>query len=345
MSVAHHNRSEPVDLVVRRFGTLCAGAGALLRAAPALRRRHRRHRRRQPQGRSARHDPRREHPCVPAACSNCPPRCAPAATVRSSCGRARPSISVGPDTLLEFPALEKRGGPIDRIVQPRGNAFYNIGKRDGRKLRIETPFLVGVVKGTQFNVAAQDDATTISLFEGLLEVRAADDSDVVDLQAGEIASRDRDGQRHSRPQDGGGKTPPVPKRSAGTGSGGGAPPPSAPAPPVVEAVHPTPASTPAPRSDSGDSLYAGRGPGQFERAVSAQRHRSRSQASTCGRERRFRSAVERNATHASVDLGLSVECRQRQRKRRNVDLGVSGNPVKGDSVNVDLGDSVDVGDR
>lgn len=99
------------------------------------------------------------------------------------------SVSVGPDTLLEFPALEKAGGPIDRIVQPRGNAFYSIGKRGPRKLRVETPYLVGVVKGTQFNVSAQDSKTTISLFEGLLEIRAADDSSVVDIKAGEIATR------------------------------------------------------------------------------------------------------------------------------------------------------------
>src|SRR5689334_17699367 len=98
------------------------------------------------------------------------------------------TVSIGPETLLEFPALEKRGAPVDRIVQPRGNAFYDIGKREGRKLRVETPYLVGVIKGTQFNVAAQEGSTTISLFEGRLEVRAADDSDVVDLKAGEIAS-------------------------------------------------------------------------------------------------------------------------------------------------------------
>ena len=99
------------------------------------------------------------------------------------------TVSIGPETLLEFPALEKRGAPIDRILQPRGNAFYDIGKREGRKLRVETPYLVGVIKGTQFNVAALDGATTISLFEGLLEVRATDDSDVIDLRAGEVASR------------------------------------------------------------------------------------------------------------------------------------------------------------
>jgi hypothetical protein len=101
------------------------------------------------------------------------------------------SVSVGPDTLLEFPALQEAGGPIDRIVQPRGNAFYSIGKRPGRKLRVETPYLVGVVKGTQFSVAARDDGTTISLFEGLLEIRAGDDSSAVDIHAGEIATRSR----------------------------------------------------------------------------------------------------------------------------------------------------------
>src|SRR4051794_31854759 len=101
------------------------------------------------------------------------------------------SVSVGPDTVLEFPPLAQRGGPIDRIVQPKGNAFYDIGKREGRKLRVETPYLVGVVKGTQFNVAASDETTTISLFEGLLEIRASDESSVVDITAGEVAARGR----------------------------------------------------------------------------------------------------------------------------------------------------------
>src|SRR5688572_14739290 len=134
------------------------------------------------------------------------------------------TVSVGPDTLLEFPALEKRGGAIDRVVQPRGNAFYSIGKREGRKLRVETPYLVGVVKGTQFNVAAQDDATTISLFEGRLEVRASDDSDVVDLNAGEIASRKRGDKSISVLIMDGGKAPPTgPRAPAGSSSGNGTP--------------------------------------------------------------------------------------------------------------------------
>ena len=120
------------------------------------------------------------------------------------------SVSVGPESLLEFPALASPGGSIDRIVQPRGTAFYSVGKRGGRKLRIETPFLVGVVKGTQFSVVAQDHATNISLFEGLLEVRSADDSDVIDLHAGEIAMRDRAATDISVMKMEAGVTPPVP---------------------------------------------------------------------------------------------------------------------------------------
>jgi hypothetical protein len=96
------------------------------------------------------------------------------------------------NTELEIPESAAADGLIERIIQIRGNAFYNIGKRPGTRLRVEAPYLVAVIKGTQFNVAAQDDSTTIALFEGHLEVRASDDSDVVDLDAGEIAIRRRD---------------------------------------------------------------------------------------------------------------------------------------------------------
>jgi hypothetical protein len=95
------------------------------------------------------------------------------------------------NTELEIPQSAAEDGLVERIIQIRGNAFYNIGKRSGTRLRVEAPYLVAVIKGTQFNVAAQDDSTTIALFEGHLEVHASDDSDVVDLDAGEIAIRRR----------------------------------------------------------------------------------------------------------------------------------------------------------
>lgn len=102
------------------------------------------------------------------------------------------TIAVAGRTELLIPESAAVDGLIERVVQISGNAFYNVGKRETRKLRVETPHLVAIIKGTQFNVAAQPDTTTIALYEGLLEVRAADDSDVVELHPGEIAIRRRD---------------------------------------------------------------------------------------------------------------------------------------------------------
>jgi hypothetical protein len=114
-------------------------------------------------------------------------------TIELRQGRTRASIA--PDTQIEIPTLGVRGKFVERIVQPRGNVFYDIAPRSGRKLRVETPYLVAVIKGTQFNVAAYEETTTVSLFEGRLEIWAADDSDVVQLNAGEIATRGRGDQR------------------------------------------------------------------------------------------------------------------------------------------------------
>ena len=106
--------------------------------------------------------------------------------------QATSTFAAAGNTELEIPFSAAQDGLVERIIQIRGNAFYSIGKRTGTRLRVEAPYLVAVIKGTQFNVAAQDDSTTIALFEGHLEVRATDESDVVDLDAGEIAIRRRD---------------------------------------------------------------------------------------------------------------------------------------------------------
>lgn len=103
--------------------------------------------------------------------------------------QANTTVAIAADTELELPATADRGAMFDRLIQSRGSAFYDVGKHGSRKLRVETPYLVAVIKGTQFNVVVQEDSSTISLFEGRLEVRAPDDSDVIDLNAGEIAIR------------------------------------------------------------------------------------------------------------------------------------------------------------
>lgn len=103
------------------------------------------------------------------------------------------TIGVGPDTELNFPASAQAGDPIERVTQPLGNAFYAVPPLGGRRLRVETPYLVAVIKGTQFNVAATADSSTISLYEGRLQVSATEGGiPPVELNAGEIAIRQRD---------------------------------------------------------------------------------------------------------------------------------------------------------
>jgi hypothetical protein len=105
--------------------------------------------------------------------------------------QAQTAITIAADTDIEIPAEAAEGQLIARIVQHRGNVFYDVAHREVGRLRVETPFLVAVIKGTQFNVAVQGDSTTISLFEGRLEILTPDLDETIQLDAGEIAVRSR----------------------------------------------------------------------------------------------------------------------------------------------------------
>jgi hypothetical protein len=103
-------------------------------------------------------------------------------------------ISVSANTAIEL--LDNPGsGILQRAVQDRGSAFYDIAPQGSNRFRVETPYLVAVIKGTQFNVTVGDDVSTISLFEGQLRIEAPDLGDSVDLSAGQIAQR-RKGDPH-----------------------------------------------------------------------------------------------------------------------------------------------------
>src|SRR5690606_9123715 len=96
-------------------------------------------------------------------------------------------FSIAPGTALEIPASADPASLIDLVIQSRGSVFYDVAPREANRLRVETPYLVAVVKGTQFNVAVQDEGTTVSLFEGRLGIETPDGADALDLEAGEIA--------------------------------------------------------------------------------------------------------------------------------------------------------------
>ena len=105
--------------------------------------------------------------------------------------QGRTLVRIAPDSDVEIPEAAAEGQLIARMIQHRGSAFYDVETRplEQLKLTVETPYLVAVVKGTQFNVAVVNDTTTISLYEGTLEIRTPDGLESIQLNAGEIAIR------------------------------------------------------------------------------------------------------------------------------------------------------------
>jgi hypothetical protein len=105
--------------------------------------------------------------------------------------QSKTAISIAPLSDVEIPEAARDGQLIARLIQHRGNVFYDVEPREPEKLRVDTPYLVAIVKGTQFDISAQADSTTIALFEGVLEVRDPEGNYVIELNAGEIAIRAR----------------------------------------------------------------------------------------------------------------------------------------------------------
>jgi hypothetical protein len=99
------------------------------------------------------------------------------------------TVSVASNTALEFYADAESGSLLQRVVQNQGSAFYDVAPRSSSKLRVETPYLVAVIKGTEFDVTIADETTSVALFEGQLQIEALDIAEVVQLVAGQIARR------------------------------------------------------------------------------------------------------------------------------------------------------------
>lgn len=92
-------------------------------------------------------------------------------------------VHIGPNSTVAIPDSGPSGGLVDRYLQSAGSALYNIQGRHGRPMSVETPYLVSVVKGTVFTVSVEENATSVTLMEGSLDVAAPDVSQHVLLKA------------------------------------------------------------------------------------------------------------------------------------------------------------------
>ncbi len=78
-------------------------------------------------------------------------------------------------------------GLVSRVKQWIGTVFYDV-ERQPDTFKVETPFLVSTVKGTQFTIVTTDEASFVTLKEGKLEVVDLESGDSQILNPGDIAS-------------------------------------------------------------------------------------------------------------------------------------------------------------
>ncbi len=78
-------------------------------------------------------------------------------------------------------------GLVSRVKQWIGTVFYDV-ERQPDTFKVETPFLVSTIKGTQFTIVTTDEASFVTLKEGKLEVVDLESGDSQILNPGDIAS-------------------------------------------------------------------------------------------------------------------------------------------------------------
>ena len=127
-------------------------------------------------------------------------------------------IRLTPNSRLVLPAEDE--GLMTVIRQSLGKIFFDIGPRPDRSFEVDAPYLVVLVKGTQFTVSANYLGDSVAVTEGTVEVRASAGGDASGtlIGAGQIASVGAGGSsigvESNEPSSGDG---------SGQGTGGGEP--------------------------------------------------------------------------------------------------------------------------
>jgi len=83
--------------------------------------------------------------------------------------QASSTLDIGPNSMLLIPDARAES---ENIIQTLGRVLYSVKPRKTRSFSVQTPYLVSVVKGTVFSVAIENEATSVSLMEGSVELVA-----------------------------------------------------------------------------------------------------------------------------------------------------------------------------
>jgi len=98
-------------------------------------------------------------------------------------------IRLAPNSRLVLPPDENEG-LLTVIQQSLGKIFFKVGPRPDRRFEVDAPYLVVLVKGTQFTITANDQGDSVAVTEGTVEVRttAGGNAEGALISAGQTAS-------------------------------------------------------------------------------------------------------------------------------------------------------------
>ena len=101
--------------------------------------------------------------------------------------RGQESIIVSPETELIIPSLSGNNGRTT-LLESRGEAAFEVEKRNVQHFEVETPFLAAVVKGTKFVVKVDSAGARVNVERGVVEVFDFDTGQVGLVKAGQFAT-------------------------------------------------------------------------------------------------------------------------------------------------------------
>tara|TARA_R110002051_G_scaffold6914_1_gene32660 strand:- start:332 stop:1438 length:1107 start_codon:yes stop_codon:yes gene_type:complete len=105
--------------------------------------------------------------------------------------RGEESLSLSPNTLGAVITTEGLFSRKTEVVQQKGEIALNIEKRSRPHTYVHTPFLAAVVKGTTFTVTVTEQAASVSVDEGLVEVSSFTGGQSADVGPGQQVTVDQ----------------------------------------------------------------------------------------------------------------------------------------------------------
>jgi len=97
-------------------------------------------------------------------------------------------IRVMSSSEVELAEPDPAAGILTRIAQKVGTLLYKIAHRPSGTFRVDTPYLVVVVKGTEFGVSVSGEGTSVSVSQGVVSVARAEGGEASSVSAGQKAS-------------------------------------------------------------------------------------------------------------------------------------------------------------